>query len=57
MDETFNIRDVNLLMHMVINNFHSKINSTRLQTITPFIHLPETAGDKDYKFNQKTMAI
>ncbi|HBD9375802.1 TPA: hypothetical protein KLD42_002709, partial [Legionella pneumophila] len=53
MDETFNIRDVNLLIHMVLNNFHSKSNSTRLQTITPFIHLPGTAGDKDYKFNQK----
>lgn len=57
MDETFNIRDVNLLIHMVLNNFHSKSNSTHLQTITPFIHLPGTGGDKDYEFNQKTMEI
>ncbi|HFN0434984.1 hypothetical protein SC867_13530 [Legionella pneumophila serogroup 2] len=28
MDETFNIRDVNLLIHMVLNNFHPKSNST-----------------------------
>ncbi|HFD2382334.1 TPA: hypothetical protein ACIZAC_001314 [Legionella pneumophila] len=53
MDETFNIRDVNLLIHMALNNFHSKSNSTRLQTITPFIHLPGTGGDGDYEFNQK----
>ncbi|HAU2049111.1 TPA: hypothetical protein JBK32_14435, partial [Legionella pneumophila] len=53
MDETFNIRDVNLLMHMVLNNFHPKSNSTCLQTITPFIHLPGTGGDGDYEFNQK----
>ncbi|HAT1878354.1 TPA: hypothetical protein I8Z36_000036 [Legionella pneumophila] len=53
MDETFNIRDVNLLIHMVLNNFHPKSNSTCLQTITPFIHLPGTGGDEDYEFNQK----
>ncbi|AMP89040.1 hypothetical protein [Legionella pneumophila] len=53
MDKSFNIRDVNLLVHMVLNNFHPKSKSTRLQTITPFIHLPGTGGDKDYEFNQK----
>lgn len=57
MNHTFNIHDVNLLMQIAYNNTHLHSNPTLLQTVTPFIYLPEVNNDRDYEYNRKHSAI
>lgn len=51
MKNTFDIRDVNLLMQIAYNNAHLNTHPAALQAIGPFIYLSGIKGDPNYTFN------